>query len=287
MMLWGDKGLAPGEAIDATHGDTPEHAAARRAAIPQGAMVTDWHYRNDPDPAKFVGVLELWRKSGQEPIASTWFRENNIRGFTLAADRMKAGTLITTWAGYESSEDALRRHFNQFSAMILSADYSWSGRQEAVTELGYSPTDLFRRLYFDAPVMLNAKTVADAWTASPRARTGTVLEGEQPRPIRVTGLRPGARAVVRLNTAYAGAQGEIVAELLVRANGKIVRSIPVQYGRHIVARDDVKMPTEVPVRNQVCELSLSLPGTGTIDLEIVPKNTVVDVRYFGLSETTR
>ncbi|MDX2066336.1 MAG: hypothetical protein SFX74_11380 [Fimbriimonadaceae bacterium] len=287
MMLWGDKGLAPGEAIDAAHGDTPEHAAARRAAIPQGAIVTDWHYRNDPDPAKFVGVLELWRKSGQEPIASMWFRENNIRGFTLAADRMKAGTLITTWAGYESNEDALRRHFNQFSAMILSADYSWSGRQEAVADLGYSPTDLFRRMYFDAPVLLNATTVGDRWTTEPKARAGTVLDGEQPRSIRVSALRPGARVAVRLNTAYAAAQGEVVAELVVRANGKAVRTVPIQYGRHIVAQDDLRMPTEVRGRAQVCEVVLALPATGAIELEIVPKNPVVDVRYFGISETQR
>lgn len=148
MMLWGDKCLAPGEAIDAAHGDNKSEAKERRSVIPKGAMVTDWHYRADPNPDRFESSLKIWKESGQFPVASTWYRPENIRGFVLAAQRHGAGTLITTWAGYESNEENMLREFKQFSAMILAGDYAWSGRQEGISDFGYDPAlELSQRLY--------------------------------------------------------------------------------------------------------------------------------------------
>lgn len=148
-MLWGDMGLAPGEAIDAMNGDTREHAAQRRSAIPRGTYIADWHYRNDPKPDGFKKSLRIWKEGGHLPIASAWYRTHNVKGFAHAAIDEGAGFLQTTWAGYESNETNMLREIQQFTAMILAADYSWSGRKELPSELPYDATTLFRRLYFE------------------------------------------------------------------------------------------------------------------------------------------
>jgi hypothetical protein len=147
-MMWGDKGLADGEAVDATFGDSPAEAASRRGAIPKGTLIGDWHYHPDPSPEPFLASLKLWKANGDSPVASIWYRPENVRGFSLAAIKEGAGTLQTTWAGYESNEANMIRCFNQFSAMVLAADYSWSGRTESLDNLGYNPGDVLRRAYF-------------------------------------------------------------------------------------------------------------------------------------------
>ncbi|MCC7230523.1 MAG: hypothetical protein IT203_09010 [Fimbriimonadaceae bacterium] len=151
MMLWGDKGLAPGEAADATLGDDKENAAARRRSIPVGSYIADWHYKADPNPATFMGSLLLWEREGFQPIAASWFRPENVRGFNLAAVAHGFGTLQTTWAGYESSEANMLREAKQFSAMVLAGDYSWSGREDPLDKLGYEPMQVFQKLYFGRP----------------------------------------------------------------------------------------------------------------------------------------
>jgi hypothetical protein len=156
MMMWGDKGLAPGEAPDAALGDNAVEAQARRNAIPKGTFITDWHYAGNPNPEVFIPVLDLWKREGMKPIAATWFNPNNIRGFSLAADAMGAGTLQTTWAGYESNEAAMLAALPQFTAMVLAADYSWSARTEMVDKLPYNPEAVFRRMYFAAPQSLKS-----------------------------------------------------------------------------------------------------------------------------------
>lgn len=150
-MIWGDMGLAPGEAIDAGLGDSAEHAARRRKAIRPGSWIADWHYKADPNPDGFRRSLQLWKQEGFRPVAAMWFRPENIRGFTLAAIAEGAGTLQTTWAGYESNETNMVREVKQFSAMVLAADYAWSGRQETPDALGYDPLNVLRQHYFDIP----------------------------------------------------------------------------------------------------------------------------------------
>jgi len=157
FMLWGDKGLAPGDAVDAALGDDPENATRRRRAIPPGAYIGDWHYKAEPNPTQFSTSLNLWKTEGFKPIASMWFQPENIRGFTLAATATGAGTLQTTWAGYESSEANMLRHSEQFSAMVLAGDYSWSGRQDQFRELGYDPMQVLQRAMYGRPLSIRGE----------------------------------------------------------------------------------------------------------------------------------
>lgn len=150
-MLWGDKALAPGEAVDAALGHSPEHAARKRAAIPSDAIIADWHYRAEQNPDPFRRSLQVWKDSGRFPVASAWYRPENVRGFALAAKREGAGYLQTTWAGYESSERNLLREFGQFAAIVLAADYAWSGRDERVEMLPYDATEVFGRMLYGQP----------------------------------------------------------------------------------------------------------------------------------------
>ncbi|MCW5943934.1 MAG: hypothetical protein KIS66_17020 [Fimbriimonadaceae bacterium] len=147
-MLWGDKALAPGEAIDAALGDTREHAARRRAVISRDAVVSDWHYRADQDPEPFRKSLRLWSSIGRFPVASAWYRPENVRGLALAAKRERAGYLQTTWAGYESSEENVLREFRQFAVMVTAADYAWSGREERVEALPYDATTVLGKMLY-------------------------------------------------------------------------------------------------------------------------------------------
>jgi hexosaminidase len=155
-MMWGDIMLGPGEAPDAFHAKTREAALARRKIVRPGTFIADWHYLENPDPSVY-NSLEVFKKAGFRPIASTWDRPNNVRGFALAAIQNGAeGLLQTTWAGYESSESALIREFDQFSAYVLAADYAWSGRQELPAKLPYDPREVLTRLFFSPPEPVNA-----------------------------------------------------------------------------------------------------------------------------------
>ncbi|MBS1711906.1 MAG: hypothetical protein JSS71_09295 [Armatimonadetes bacterium] len=166
-MVWSDMLLAEGEAVDACHAPSLAAAKARRSALERGTYVADWHYRDNPQPAVFDKSLELWNSLGMKPVAATWFRPGNIRGFVLSAIKNRAGILQTTWAGYSSDEANMVREFDQFSAMVMMADYAWSGRQEMPDKLGYDPDVVFQRLYFG-----ERQTV--------RTRPGLALAGERP-----------------------------------------------------------------------------------------------------------
>lgn len=147
LMLWGDEGLAPGEAVDATNGTDEENALERRKAIPKGSFIADWHYKADEDHAPFLKSLQTWKLMDLVPIATTWYRPENIRGFDVAADVEGTGTLQTTWNGYESNEDNMLRDLDQYSAMVLAADYGWSARLDKINELPYDPMAVFAKMY--------------------------------------------------------------------------------------------------------------------------------------------
>ncbi|MCX8020743.1 MAG: hypothetical protein N2747_09645 [Chitinophagaceae bacterium] len=151
LMLWGDMALGPGEGPDALHGKTKERVARLRSVIPKGSYVADWHYINNPDPEIFKTSLRIWKNNGQFPIASTWFRENNIRGFTLAAIDEKAGLLQTTWADFESSEKNMLLNIEQFGAYVLAMDYAWSGRKELPEQLAYHPVKEWTARFYEQP----------------------------------------------------------------------------------------------------------------------------------------
>lgn len=147
-MFWSDMMLAKEEAVDAQHGDSPAIAKDRRSVLQKGYLIGDWHYKDDPNPDVFDKSLKLWNSIGMKPIATTWNRPGNIRGFTLSAIRNNAGVLQSTWAGYESSEANMVRSWDQFHAYILMAEYAWSGRTEMPNKIGYDPAALLQRLYF-------------------------------------------------------------------------------------------------------------------------------------------
>jgi hypothetical protein len=148
MMIWGDNALAPGEAVDATHAPNKDHAARRRAVIPKGTLIGDWHYRADANAKLFAPSLQLWKNNEQMPIAATWYRPENIEGFAKAAAQENAGLLQTTWAGYESSEENMEKSLDQFSAMVLAGEMCWqrSGRDSLKT---------FKELYYGVPSPLS------------------------------------------------------------------------------------------------------------------------------------
>lgn len=149
LMLWGDMGLAPGEGPDACNGIDAERAARIRSLIPKGSLVADWHYLGNSDPAVYRNSLQLWKKEGLDPIASPWFNPNNIKGFSAAAQGEGAGILQTTWADFESSEENMLKHIEQFGAWVLALDYAWSGRKELPNQLPYDPVEKWNELYFD------------------------------------------------------------------------------------------------------------------------------------------
>lgn len=150
-MIWGDKCLAPGQAIDAALGDDFSQAKRRRDAIPKSFWVADWHYKNDPKSDRFMWSLNTFKSSDLWPIASTWFNSANIRGFSQAAYRAGAGLLQTTWAGHQHDEENVLREYRQFSAYVLAAEYAWSGRKDSLDKLGWDPGEVFAHMYFGEP----------------------------------------------------------------------------------------------------------------------------------------
>lgn len=253
MMLWGDKGLAKGEGIDAAHGDGLDQARRRRLAIPSGSFIADWHYKNDPKPDRFLTSLQIWSQLGHKPIASTWFNPDNIRGFYRAAVQHGAGTLQTTWAGHVAGEGAMLREFRQFSAMVLAADYAWSGRTELPSQLGYKPDEVFARMFFGARSELDPVR-GSAWGVGARQKFGE-LNFVASAPIELYSvLRPSSNPDEVMLRAPSGARGKEVAMLLdtaIRCNandpvakveivfsdGRVVEETLV-YGRHLRSADD-------------------------------------------------
>ncbi len=178
-MLWGDKGLAPGQAIDAALGDNSYEAMRRRNAIPKNAIVADWHYRNYPRADKFLWSINLFRSIGLSTVGTGWFNGDNIKGFCDACYQSGSGYLQSTWAGYQSDEEAVLREFKQFAAYVHAADYSWSNRSERVTELPYDAGQVFSRLFFGQPSPI-------------KISSGTALPGNRSQAIGDVNFRVGS-----------------------------------------------------------------------------------------------
>lgn len=256
MILWGDQALAPGESVDATHAPSKAEAALRRKAIPAGTWIADWHYKDDPRPELFYPSLQVWKRDNLRPIAAGWYRPNNVRGLALAADLERVGYLQTTWAGYESSEPNLFRNLDQFTAMVLAADYAWSARQEPVDRLGYDPTDVFRRLYFGrrSPVRPIPGTAIGSGEAFQIGNLGfrrlkpTLLntaltqEGrEAPGALEIPVSVSAARVALALEATVEAPDDDPIAELIAEfETGDPVR-IPIRYGRHVRSAADARM----------------------------------------------
>lgn len=303
MMLWGDMALAPGEAPDATNGATKDEATARRAAIPEGAMICDWHYKPDPRPESFYPTLQLWKREEHTPIASAWYRPDNVRGFDLAATMEKVGTLQTTWAGYESSERGMIEALDQFTPMVLAADYAWSGRPEKVADLGYDPAAVFRKMYFDEPSPLRPVGGTSAkWgegaakpleignagfvSSAPISMRG-ILSAETmdaPTTIEVPFAAKGTRILLAMDTVHALSQGDPVADVEVQlADGKSVKR-RLAYGHHIRANSD---PAMVPYADRSADKSRGICAITVVlgDKPVAIKRVVI--HQIGQSAGTR
>jgi len=299
-MLWGDQGLAPGEAPDATNGDTPKDAAARRDAIPKGSLIGDWHYVSDPDFHNYTKNLQLWKDAGLQPIASTWYEPFNIMGFYDDAAQLHVGTLQTTWAGYESSEDGMLNAFNQFSAMVLAAEYGWSGRLDSPSSLGYDPGEVFREMYFGRPSALHALggtgfgsgagfsighvhfvTACNAGFGSRISGQGVSLD----EPVGLAVKGKGAQLALALQTSLAGEDGDPVAELSVRlANGTTIVK-PIRYGIEVRAASEggsLPMASRDKVGRCCYVVDLGTSPAEVSSVSLRPLNVYTGLRVLGI-----
>lgn len=151
VMMWGDMMLARGDAPDATNASSPEMARWIRDRMPKDAIITDWHYAAGK-PEEFKS-LEIFMKEGRQAIASTWYTPQNIEAFANQAKKVGAlGLLQTTWAGFNSNEDNLKNSFNQFSTMILAAEYAWNSGKTDLDHLPYDWDEEFRRVWSQLPL---------------------------------------------------------------------------------------------------------------------------------------
>ncbi len=150
IMLWGDTMLHRGDSVDACNAKTKEDAIELRNMLKDiesqpGApkfCINDWHYAS----AKPEGYksLAIWKKEGFPTLACPWYGRDNILYFTQEAINTKSmGLLQTTWAGFNFSIEANTSCYEQFSAYLLAADYSWSGRTEKAVNLDYDANTVF------------------------------------------------------------------------------------------------------------------------------------------------
>ena len=151
-MLWGDMLLHPSEGgagvrneLTSVHAGTREIAEGRRRALARQTLVADWRY--GPGKEQRNG-LSRFRKSGLEAVGAAGYEPENIRGWALQAIREKAlGTLQTTWVGFDVDESVLKRELHQFTAIILAAEYAWSGTKRLPSQLPYDPAKRFEEAY--------------------------------------------------------------------------------------------------------------------------------------------
>jgi hypothetical protein len=126
-------------------GDMLEKSRPLRAGLPKDTVVADWHYGRD----ERYPTLEVLKREGLGAVACTWYEPLNVFRFAREAQRSGTmGLLQTTWCGYFPDEAVLVRDLRQFSAMILAAEYAWSGRPEEPDRLPYDAGEEFIRAYF-------------------------------------------------------------------------------------------------------------------------------------------
>ncbi len=254
MMLWGDEGLSPSDAVDASNGFDLENARKRRKAIPKGAMIADWHYKADQNHRPFIKSLQTWKLDELQPIASMWFRPENIRGFSVAADIENVGTLQTTWAGYESNETNMIKQLKQFEAMVYAADYGWSGRIDLIEDLDYRADEVFASMYSPRQSVLGVQKANTIGDGDPLVIGGVkfrqIRNGQlsgvsddsfnAPEQIQIPIGKAALKLFVALATAVRVEDGSPVGTLEIEyVDGKI-ESTKLLYGAHTRAIDDPK-----------------------------------------------
>jgi len=240
LMIWGDMGLAPGEAPDACNGINPTRSKAIREVIPAGTFVADWHYLNNPDPAGYKKSLQIWKQNQNIPLASPWLWPNNVHGFVKAAIDENVGVLQTTWADFESSEKNMLINIEQFGAYILALDYAWSGRAEIPDKLPYDPIREWTRRFYDQSKPMQPKAgykLIDSLSLKDITRT---ISNDRPDGISVI-LDRGLSAIgisCQTRTNIILPEGTTIAELEIVANEQVIRRIPIRYGTEVRAYTD-------------------------------------------------
>lgn len=251
LMIWGDMGLAPGEAPDACNGVNKERAAAIRASIPKNTWIADWHYLGNPDPKAYLPSIQLWKREGFRPLASPWFIPNNIRGFAMAANQENAGILQTTWADFESSEVNMLKNIEQFGAYVLALDYAWSGRKELPNELPYQGVTEWTQRFYRQPFPIATK-VGKKWNGSISMENLTDL-GAQALPNQLVFTMENNQQVegikLKGSTALILPESTPVAIVTGWREGLVEFSIPLLYGRDIRAMQD-KRPIYVAIKEK-------------------------------------
>jgi hypothetical protein len=283
MMLWGDKGLAPTEAVDAGFGDSLEEAKKRRSVIPKDALIGDWHYAGNPDSRKFETSLRLWHTSGQKPIASAWFNSQNIQSFFQAAkDTNSAGALITTWAGYESSEETMLAALKQYSAMVLAADYAWNPRPDPVSKLPYDPMLVLKRMYFDNPSSLGptpGTEFSESKSSERRIggvnfrvlsspiRSASVLSADaatSPAELKIEMTGRGSKLYLALTTDQPVEDGKRLAKVEIGIAGEKPVVYILKYGLHVRAANATGVCVFADRTDGISALGLAVPRKKTI-----------------------
>jgi hypothetical protein len=171
--LWGDMFIHASEASDAGFADSLEDARERRASLPPGVVIHDWHY--GPDPVEKFTSLRVLNDAGLDTVAATWYDGRNIGRFATAATReayrtdgrtsatgSTLGHLQTTWAGNSFDENSLENNPDQYAAYVLAAEASWNGGFDDPKELPYDYRAEFSRLW-NADLL--PRHSAAGWTA--------------------------------------------------------------------------------------------------------------------------
>lgn len=293
MMLWGDMLLAPEETIDFGNAESILQARQRRAVVPEGSFIADWHYKAEADPRPYAASFDALESAGLVPVASTWFYPENIRGFNLAAIQRKLGTLQTTWADFESSEANMLKYLPQFGAYLLSLDYAWSGRQEKPADLPYDATALWAKLFYRHPEPIRpvtgfflAKGNAALVSCGPlRFRLLDKIDSQKIKEFRIQS--PGFASGIALlmeNTSWAEENETLGFLTLYLKNGSSNR-IPLRYGVHLRVPSDSR-PVLAGYRNPEGQTAVYFPFSQpeeVVKIAFSPANPCGSTRVSGMT----
>lgn len=299
-IIWGDKVLAPGQAIDAALGDNPGEAERRRRAIPEGFWIADWHYKNDPRPDRYLTSLNLFANYGFFPIACGWFNPDNIRGFTEAAYKTGSGYLQTTWAGHQFDENAILKEIRQFGAYVMASDYAWSGRKQSASELGYDPEQVFARMFYDEPSPVQAREGRSLGTgatfnvgnvrfrAIAQQELATMIDPEKQNLATELNIKTSNLSGKGISLAFAvqypSQDRKELADIELELEDGTILTRTLQYGIDVRAASDTK-PTLRSERNGAyCANRFSFPEPTSVKrINIKSKNSYVGLKLVGVT----
>lgn len=300
MMLWGDMALAPGQAIDATNGVNGTESAERRGAIPPGAMIADWHYKADTKFEHFFPSLDQWKADKHPAIASCWHEPDNVYGFTVAGVQQGAGILKTTWCGYTSKASDAATNFDEFAAMLLAGEYAWSGRQDAPSELAYDYRDLFRKLYFEAPMPLQPVPgtglklgKGEAFSIGrynfapfkPLHLHSSLVESNDPSALELHARMTASTVVIACGCAMSGDTGAEVAKVTVKLEDGSTVERTLHYGEDLRSTAN---PGVTPLAEQAdgkfaALVRLPKPRSSIVGITITPANSYSGFTLYGVT----